>query len=113
MGCLWPGGRLLRRPEHSGNVQVDYRAKTWGVNLMVLGTGDRVDRDFSVGGSPRIKNTGYWRADVSGWYALGRFEGADWKAKLRIENLTDAHYQEAYGFQNPGIFAMAGLEASF
>lgn len=112
-GLFVAGGRLLRRPEHSGNVQVDYRAKTWGVNLMVLGTGDRVDRDFSVGGSPRIKNAAYWRADVSGWYALGRFEGADWKAKLRIENLTDTHYQEAYGFQNPGIFAMAGLEAAF
>ncbi|MEK6801594.1 MAG: TonB-dependent receptor [Nitrospirota bacterium] len=112
-GLFVNGGRLLRRPEHSGNVQADYQTKTWGLNLMVLGVGDRVDRDFSVGGSPRLKNTAYWRADVSGWYWLGKFEGADWKAKLRVENLTDTHYQEAYGFPNPGVFALAGLEASF
>lgn len=112
-GLFVPGGRLLRRPEHSGNVQADYQTKTWGINLMVLGVGDRVDRDFAAVGSPRVKNEAYWRADVSGWYSLGRFEGADWKAKLRVENLTDTHYQEAFGFPNPGVFAMAGLEAAF
>lgn len=108
------GGRLLRRPEHSGNVQVDYQRPTWGVNLMVLGVGDRVDRDFAINpAGQRVTNKGFWRADVSGWYALGRFEGADWKAKLRVENATDTHYQEALGFLNPGVFAMAGLEAAF
>ncbi|MGQ0811061.1 MAG: TonB-dependent receptor plug domain-containing protein [Nitrospiraceae bacterium] len=112
-GLFVPGGRLLRRPEHSGNVQADYQTRTWGLNLMVLGVGDRVDRDFALAGSPRVKNTAYWRADVSGWYWLGKFEGADWKAKLRVENLTDTHYQEAFGFPNPGVFALAGLEASF
>lgn len=80
---------------------------------MVLGIGDRVDRNFAQAGSPRVKNPSYWRADVSGWYSLGRFEGMDWRAKLRVENVTDTHYQEAYGFPNPGIFALAGLEASF
>lgn len=112
-GLFVPGGRLLRRPEHSGNVQADYQTKTWGLNLMVLGVGDRVDRNFAAAGSPRVKNEHYWRADVSGWYSLGKFEGADWKAKLRVENLTDTRYQEAFGFPNPGVFAMAGLEASF
>jgi len=112
-GLFVPGGRLLRRPEHSGNVQADYQTKTWGINLMVLGVGDRVDRNFAAAGSPRVKNEHYWRADVSGWYSLGKFEGADWKAKLRVENLTDTRYQEAFGFPNPGVFAMAGLEASF
>lgn len=112
-GLFVTGGRLLRRPEHSGNVQADYQTRTWGLNLMVLGVGDRVDRNFAQAGSPRVKNTAYWRADVSGWYWLGKFEGADWKAKLRVENLTDTHYQEAYGFPNPGVFALAGLEASF
>ncbi len=112
-GLFVPGGPLLRRPEHSGNVQVDYQTKTWGINLMVLGVGDRVDRNFAAAGSPRVKNEHYWRADVSGWYSLGKFEGADWKAKLRVENLTDTRYQEAFGFPNPGVFAMAGLEASF
>lgn len=112
-GLFVSGGRLLRRPEHSGNLQADYQTKAWGLNLMVLGVGDRTDRNFTAAGSPRVKNEAYWRADVSGWYGLGRFEGADWKAKLRIENLTDTRYQEALGFPNPGIFAMAGLEASF
>lgn len=111
-GLFTPGGRLLRRPELSGNVQVDYQTKTWGVNLMVLGVGDRVDRDFAQTGSPRVKNHSYWRADLSGWYALGKFGGADWTAKLRVENLTDTRYQEAFGFPNPGIFALAGLEAA-
>lgn len=112
-GLFVPGGRLLRRPEHSGNLQADYQTKTWGINLMVLGVGDRVDRNFALAGSPRVKNPSYWRADVSGWYSLGRFEGADWKAKLRVENVTDTRYQEAFGFPNPGVFAMAGLEAAF
>lgn len=112
-GLFVTGGRLLRRPEHSGNIQADYQTKTWGMNLMVLGVGDRTDRNFVAAGSPRVKNGAYWRADVSGWYSLGKFEGSEWKAKLRIENLTDTRYQEAHGFPNPGIFAMAGLEASF
>jgi vitamin B12 transporter len=112
-GLFTPGGRLLRRPEHSGSVQVDYQTKGWGINLVVLGVGDRVDRDFAVAGSPRVKNKAYWRADLAAWYRLGRWEGSEWKAKLRIENMTNSRYQEAFGFPNPGIFAMAGVEVSY
>jgi hypothetical protein len=46
-------------------------------------------------------------------YAHWKFEGAEWKAKLRVENLTDSRYQEAIHFPAPGVFAMAGLEATF
>ncbi len=112
-GLFVPGGRLLRRPEHSGNFQADYQVKDWGLNIMVLGVGDRVDRDFTSAGSPRVNNPGYVRVDVSGWYSLGKFQGSEWKARLRVENLTDTHYEEAFGFPNPGVFAMAGLGASF
>jgi vitamin B12 transporter len=112
-GLFTPGARLLRRPEHSGNVRVDYQANTWGVNFTALGVGDRVDRDFAAAGSPRVRNKAYWRADLAAWYLLGRFEGSEWRAKLRIENMTNTRYQEAFGFPNPGIFAMAGVEVRY
>jgi vitamin B12 transporter len=112
-GLFTPGGRLLRRPEHSGNVQVDYQTPAWGINFVALGVGDRVDRDFAQTGSPRVRNKAYWRADLAAWYVLGRFEGSEWRAKLRIENMTNTRYQEAFGFLNPGIFAMAGVEVRY
>jgi vitamin B12 transporter len=112
-GLFVPGGRLLRRPEHSGNVQADYQTKDWGIHMMVLGVGDRVDRNFTATGSPRVNNHGYVRVDTSGWYRLGTYQGLEWKANLRIENMTDTRYQEALGFPNPGVFAMAGLETVF
>ena len=112
-GLFTPGGRLLRRPEHSGNVRLDYQTNRWGINLAVLGVGDRVDRNFSAAGSPRVRNKAYWRADVAAWYVLGKFDGSEWRAKARIENMTNTRYQEAFGFPNPGVFAMAGLEVSY
>jgi vitamin B12 transporter len=112
-GLFTPGGRLLRRPEHSGNVRVDYQTDGWGLNLVALGVGDRVDRDFAAAGSPRVRNKAYWRADLAAWYRLGRWEGSEWTAKLRIENMTNTRYQEAFGFPNPGIFAMAGVEVVY
>lgn len=112
-GLFTPGARLLRRPEHSGNVRADYQTDKWGINLIVLGVGDRVDRNFAAAGSPRVRNKAYWRADLAAWYWLGKWEGSEWKAKVRIENMTNTRYQEAFGFPNPGIFAMAGVEVMY
>ena len=60
-----------------------------------------------------MRNKAYWRADLAAWYLLGKWEGSEWRAKLRIENMTNTRYQEAFGFPNPGIFAMAGVEVRY
>jgi vitamin B12 transporter len=95
-----PGARLLRRPMHTLNAGVGYRDARHGVELRALRVGTREDvyyaPDFSAN---RVTLAPYTRVDFSAdaqLVPLGRRRGV--AATFRIENLFDAHYVDAAGY---------------
>ncbi|MEJ2383354.1 MAG: TonB-dependent receptor [Xanthomonadales bacterium] len=86
------GNPLLRRPERKGSVTLDYRFDngSW-LGLEWFHSGSRSD----FGG---ITLAAYDLVNLrAGW----RFAPA-WRTELRGENLADADYEPAYGFNAPG-----------
>lgn len=98
------GTEAVRRPRHSGSVNVAYtfyedRARLFGeaiFNGEMKDTGLRTLDKYTV-------------VNIGGSYKFtDKLEGF-----ARIENLFDKKYQEVYGYNTPGRGAFAGLKASF
>lgn len=100
-----PGDQLIRRPKYSGTLGAYFEptaALFFGAEARWAA--DTVDNDFGFPTSI---------VDLDDFFVVRVF--GDWqvteriKAFGRIENLTDADYQETFGFPSPGIGAFAGL----
>ena len=98
---------LLRRPSESSNLVVTFSPQDFSLNLTARYVGERDDVDpISF---ERAVNEGYTRVDLAGrWQALKRLA-----PYLRIENVTDADYEEALGFPAPGMTLIGGLSLSY
>ncbi|MGE0611251.1 MAG: TonB-dependent receptor plug domain-containing protein [Hyphomicrobiales bacterium] len=105
----------IRRPHHSGRVDVgyDFREGRGNVQLGVQFNGDMQDdglRNISSFGFPgfeeqRVILDAYTLVSLAATYEIAR--GVQLLG--RIENMLDEGYQEVYGFESPGIAAYAGL----
>ena len=107
-----PGQPLLRRPKHSGNVQVTYTNGPASVHLNAMVTGDRHDAAFlglarQSDGTPVdiTVNPAYTLVSLGGQYrvhdALTLF--------LRADNLTDEDYESVLGYPGlPRAFVIGG-----
>ena len=88
---------LLRVPEHSGSASLTWSNTRADATLTVRGQSSAADA------SGRIRP--FAVADLTASYQLNphvRLTG-------RIENLANTHYQEAYGYGEPGIGVFVGL----
>lgn len=107
-----PGQPLLRRPKHSGNIQVNYARGSASVNLNVRVTGDRHDAAFlglarQSDGLPVdiTLNPSYTLVSLSGQYRLSD----ELTLFLRADNLTDERYESALGYPGlPRAFVIGG-----
>jgi len=81
--------------------------------LTLFALASLVSSQFESIGFPR--NPAYHHIDVGGSYRIvekqGRYPAVDFIA--RINNVTDEHYMEVFGFRALGINALAGLRASY
>ena len=100
--------RLVRRPKHSGFVDVAARLHkaTVGVSGVFLGT--RTDSSFAAFDPPLVSD-GHAVWAVLAEYAVGA--GLD--AFVRVENLTDREYMEPLGYQAWRRTAHAGIRVRF
>ena len=95
------GAHLLRRPMHTLDAGIGYRAGRAGLELRARRVGTREDNYFAPDfSSSHVTLPAYTRADLSGDLALVRASGgrASATATLRIENLFDARYTDVAGF---------------
>ncbi|MBI2167797.1 MAG: TonB-dependent receptor [Candidatus Omnitrophica bacterium] len=103
------GKRLIRRPWHSGRLGMSYRFWKCQLNVDWVLLGPREDRTAISGRPPREKNPGYTRLD-----ALLTFDLNKWlQVYFRGENLTNDHYDEVLGFDNPSTRLFIGTKARF
>lgn len=97
------GRPLLRRPKHSGLLQVFYAGRRWGGSVSGSFVGRRADSDFLGFGIDHA--AGYARADLGGWYAIQR----NVTAYVNLENAFDKRYNDVVGYPALGINVRAGL----
>lgn len=98
------GVQLLRRPRNKMTLHVNQRFldDIAGLNLYVYYIGKRRDVN-EFGAITKLNN--YMVVNVSGTCWLTD----RWQLFVRGDNMTDADYEQVYGFSTPGISGYAGL----
>ncbi len=97
------GTPLLRLPEHSGDLALEFTPSgPFSGAVLLRFNGREPDR----GG---IKLDDWMRIDISGRYMVAD----DFELFGRIENLFDVHYQQILGYGTPGLSGSLGLRWHF
>lgn len=104
------GEALLRRPEHTVSLDINYgfldgRAN---LNLGIVYLGEREDLAF-LPGPTRVDLDSYVLVNLRGSYRVT--ENAE--VYGRIENLFDEEYEETYSYGSPGRLGIAGMRVTF
>jgi len=103
---LETGLSLLRRPRNKGSVGLIYSGvPKLEIEGRVLMVGPRPD--YNLGS--RVRLAPYARLDLWARYDLD----PTWQLYARAENITNAHYEEAYSYGTAGRAVYAGLRAQW
>jgi len=94
--------RLLRIPRNTGSATLFWKRAGFDAALTVRGEDAQDDTDLGFGQTVR---PGFMLADLAAGYAINRHV----RVSARIENLADTHYQEVYGYGEPGRTFYVGL----
>ncbi|MFT3810573.1 MAG: TonB-dependent receptor [Micropepsaceae bacterium] len=100
-----------RRPEHSGSLNLSYLADgdAWSATLTVRYNGRMTDSNFTnFGPYPAVLDS-FTLVNLGGDVRISDSV----RAYARVENLTDATYEEVYTFATPGRAFYAGIKAGF
>ena len=102
------GLREVRRPRHSGNLNVNLRfgEGRGNVNLGVIRSGEQLDNEF-IFATPedRVTLDGYTLMNLAAsWAASDQLT-----VYARVDNLLDEQYAELYSFRSPGRTGYVGV----
>lgn len=104
------GSRLDRRPEHSGNFNVNYTfLKKLNANTNVKIVGPRPDKNFSSFPATPVTNPGYVKWDLGLSYDVCK----NFSVHGRLDNVLDARHEEVFGFPSLGRTFWLGGTAKF
>lgn len=94
-----------RRPRHSGSVALDGQSGRLTYGAALTYSGRRVDTNFDVFPSQRIRLDPYWLASGRLAYRVSH----SLEATLRVANAFDGEYQDVVGYRTEGRSVHAGL----
>jgi vitamin B12 transporter len=97
---------LRRVPLNGGSVTVFWAHGPFDAALSLRGEGADIDTDLD-GFTPVVRG-GFTVADLAGGYAITPHV----RLTARIANLANGHYEEAFGFGEPGRTFLVGLRLS-
>ena len=105
---LSTGAELVRRPEHSGSLSLDWRIlPKLDATATAQFIGPRSDNDYYTSSTAVL--SAYTKLDLAlRWQVQKHLE-----IFARVENLTDEHYQEVFGYPALGRGFYGGLRAQF
>ena len=104
------GGQLKeqRRPKHSGSVAVDGTSGRFTYGAAIAYSGERVDTNFDVFPSRRVRLDPYWLASARVAYRII----APVEVHLRVANAFDDDYRDVVGYRTEGRSIHAGLRVA-
>ena len=97
-----------RRPKHSGSIAVDGTTGRVTYGAAIAYSGERIDTNFDVFPSQRVKLDPYWLASARIAYRLA----GPVEAHLRVANAFDDDYQDVVGYRTEGRSIHAGLRVA-
>jgi vitamin B12 transporter len=97
--------REVRRPRHSGSLTTSWTIGSAEIGVTLAYVGGREDTDFESLPARRVKLGDYLLGSLNFGWQLGG--GAS--AFVRAENLFDADYEDAFGYETSGRTIHAGL----
>ena len=105
---LTTGARLLRRPEHTGTVGVNWHfLERWNINSSATFVSDRADIDAATFGPVKDRPYAKWDAALS--YDICK----NFRIFGRVENLLGDRFQEANGYPSLGRVVWGGATVKF
>jgi vitamin B12 transporter len=118
------GEKLLRRPNHTGSVFVDWLWKGFNAHLKGTYVGQRDDTFFAVLPGPggfftfvnqRLTNEDYFVVDLALSYTIPMGDGPlkAMKVFVRGRNILNEKYEEVLGYTSPRASALGGVEFTF
>ncbi|MCO4052791.1 MAG: TonB-dependent receptor [Bosea sp.] len=96
---------LQRRPQHTGRLALQWTPLP---QLLIEPSVTLISERFSRS-NERDRLAPYARFDMAATYQFNE----TWKASLRVENITNAKYQDVYNFGTTGRAVYAGLTATW
>lgn len=109
-----PNGQVeIRRPRHEAGVNIAYAFLNGAAVVSADGrfVAGNFDSDFTAAsfGAARTRLQDYFLLDVAGSYQMNETV----QINLRVENVTDADYEELDGFGTRGITGFGGVRLTF
>lgn len=95
--------RVVQTPYHSGNIALSYNTDRFDLGASVYYTGARLRW------AGDLETDAYARVDLSARY----FVTQGFAVYTRIENLLDSNIIEEIGYEQPGLYAIAGVQFGF
>jgi vitamin B12 transporter len=97
-----------RRPKHGGSVALDGVRGRLTYGAAIAYSGARIDTNFDVFPSQRVRLDPYWLASARVAYRLTD----ELEAHVRVANAFDDDYQDAVGYRSEGRSIHAGLRVA-
>lgn len=115
-GTLERGKPLVRRPRRSASLDAGWRHEKLRANAIVSRVGARDDFDFGLASPSRVRLESYTRVDLAGELDLrGAARDSTRTSRLsmtiRVDNATNAHYENVAGYRTPGRILFLGFRA--
>ena len=96
--------REVRRPKNSGSLSAIVSKPNWQASVTAAFVGAREDTNFAT--LEPVTLPAYTLVNIAGAYRLR----GNLAATFRIENATDARYQDVYGYRTLGLGVFVGLK---
>jgi vitamin B12 transporter len=113
-GLYRRGESLIRRPEHKWNAELSYREpRRYSAALRILGVGQRTDRDFRPFPATPVVLPAFVRADASAEYIVSSPGLRRAAVTVKVENVTNAYYENVFNFLAPRRIMSIGLRSAF
>ena len=100
---LATGAQELRVPHNSGSAGLFWARGPFDAALSLRGESDQADTGLD--GSPGVTRPGFTVADLAAGFKVSEHV----RVTARVENLAGAHYEEVYGYGEPGRAVFVGL----
>ena len=100
--------RLIRQAKEFGSIDVNYVISKWNLGTQIFISGNRADTNFNATPSEPVSLGGYTVVNLSASYQYDK----NWSTRLKIDNLFNRSYQQAYSYNTPGLGALLTLQYS-
>lgn len=108
-GLYRQGERLIRRPQRKATAGLSYRGTVLDASARLLAVGQRADRDFRTFPSTPVTLPAYERIDLGAEYRVRDRHALT----LRVENATNAYYENVFNFRTPRRMVWMGVRSTF